>query len=258
MRIFEIEVFQVFLLVMTRFSGLIVSAPVLGSRNVPIRAKAGLAALSAMVVTPVLLANQVESLPPGQLNFGVMAIGELAIGLIIGFVMTIVFGAIQVAGQLMDMQSGFGMVNVFNPALETQVPVFGFFFFLLAVLFLLVIDGHVLMFRALASTFERIPLGGIAIRPGLLLEVSVWAKLMFYDGLMIAAPVSASMLLAYVAMGLMGRVVPQIHLFVVGFPVTISLALFVVAASAGMYLLVLDGIFARMFRTVQGVITGLG
>jgi len=155
------------------------------------------------------------------------------------------------------MQTGFGILNVFNPAMETQVPVFGFFFFILAVLYLLALDGHHLMIRALVSTFDRIPLGGFMVRPALLREVSTWGNAMFYDGLMIAAPVAGAMLIAYASMGLMGRVVPQIHLFVVGFPITIGLGLFVVAFAVSIYLSTLDGMFEQMFRNVNTVINGM-
>jgi len=124
--LFEAEVFKVFALVMIRFSGLIVSAPILGSRNVPARVKAGMAVLLAFLVTPTIGALA-EPLPDEMISLALMGAGELVIGLLIGFIMTFIFAAIQLAGQFIDMLSGFAMMNVFNPAMETQVPIFGFF-----------------------------------------------------------------------------------------------------------------------------------
>ncbi len=257
MLIFEVELFKVFLLVLVRFSGLIVAAPVLGSRNFPVIAKVGLAGLSAIIVTPTIPALQ-QPLPADPLSFGALAIGEVMIGLMMGFVMTLVFAAIQVGGQIMDMQTGFGLMNVFNPAMETQFPIFGFYFFIVAVLYLLVSNGHHMMIRALVSTFHKIPLGGFVARPRLFYEVSLWASAMFEDGLMIAVPVVAAMLLAYITMGILGRLIPQIHLFVVGFPVTIALGLLTVAFVTGLYLSILDGMFHRMFKNVSVLINGMG
>lgn len=251
--IFEVEVFKVFILAFIRFSGLIVAAPILGSRNFPAMAKIGLAALAAMTVVPAIPALH-QTLPDNPIMFALYGVGELLIGLIIGFIMTIVFAAIQVGGQIMDLQTGFGLINVFNPALETQVPVFGFFFFILAALYLLVIDGHHEMIRALVYSFKKVPLGGFVIQPVLLRDISNLGSAMFYDGLLIAAPVAAAMMLAYVTMGLLGRVVPQIHLFVVGFPVTIALGLALVAFILQVYLLILRGMFDEMFREVFAVI----
>ena len=253
----EIEILKLFLLVAVRFSGLILSAPVLSSGNFPVIGKIGLVGLTAFVVTPTVPALGV-ALPAEPFEFALLAIGELLIGLIIGLVMQFVFGAIQVAGQIMDMQSGFGLVNVFNPALETQFPIFGFVLFILAILYLLTSYGHHMMIRALASTFERVPIGGFAPETPLMAQVSAWGAVMFYDGLLIAAPVAAAMMLAYITMGLMGRVVPQIHLFVVGFPLTIATSLLVVAFTLGLYLQLLDGIFTDMFRNVDRLIDGLG
>jgi flagellar biosynthesis protein FliR len=253
----EIEILKVFLLVMVRFSGLILTAPVLGSGNFPVIAKIGLVGMFAFIVTPTL-GTLDAPLPAGTMEFTIMAMSELIIGMVIGLVMTLAFSAIQIAGQIMDMQSGFGMMNVFNPAMETQFPIFGFFYFILAVLYMLITNGHHMMIRALASTFDHIPLGGLSPDIGLIGQLSTWGSLMFYDGLLIAAPVTAAMLLAYVSMGIMGRVVPQIHLFVIGFPITIATALLVVALTVDVYLNYLDSMFFKMYQNVDTLIQGLG
>ncbi len=255
--IIEVEILKVFLLVAARFSGLMVAAPLLGSGNFPVMGKIGLVGLSAMLVTPGVPALE-AALPSDPLALALMATGEVLIGLAIGLVMTLVFAAIQVAGQIMDMQSGFGMMNVFNPALETQFPIFGFFYFIMAILYLLILDGHHLMIRALTSTFETIPLGGLSPDENVLWAVVNWGTGMFYDAVLISAPIVAAMMLAYITMGLMGRVVPQIHMFVVGFPLTIATGLLVVAFSIDLYLRLLNGMFADMFRNVETLIRGLG
>lgn len=253
----EIEIFKLFLLVMVRFSGLMVSAPVLGSTNVPVVAKVGLSLFGAILVTPTLPMLEV-GLPDEPISFAVLAIGEFIIGLLVGFVVGLIFAAVQVGGQIMDLQTGFGMMNVFNPALETQFPIFGFFLFILSVLYMLVMNLHHLMIIGFVHTFEVIPIGGFMARPALLWEISQWGDAMFIDGLIIAAPVAAAMMLAYVTMGLIGRVIPQIQLFVVGFPLTIATGLIVTALSVGIYLQVLDGMFDRTFERVDSLIRGLG
>ena len=254
--VFELEVFKVFLLVMVRFSGLLVSAPILGSSSFPTSAKIGLVALTSILITPTVPALDAP-LPDGPAAFALLAAGDLIIGLMMGFTMTLAFAAIQVAGQVLDMLTGFAMMNVFNPALETQVPIFGFFLYVIAALYLLVLDGHHMMIKAMAASFEAIPLGGFALNPALLREVSTWGSAMFYDGLMIAAPVGGALLLAYVTMGLLSRLIPQIHLFVVGFPMTIAMGLLLVALSLSVYMNLLDGMFVQMFRNVHTVVRAM-
>ena len=254
--VFEAEVFKLYLLVLVRFSGLVVSAPVLGSANFPLRLKIGLAAMCAFLVTPTL-PSLTETLPSDALGYTSFAVGEAVIGLMIGFTITMVFAAVQVAGQVIDMLSGFALMNVFNPAIETQVPIFGFFLFVIAVLYLIVWGGHRLMLQALASTFDTVPLGGFVANPALFREIVSWGSAMFYDALVIAAPAAAALLLAYVTMGLLGRVVPQIQLFVVGFPLTIALGLLSVSFMLGVYTRVLDGMFYHAFRNVETLIRGI-
>ncbi|MBI2423769.1 MAG: flagellar biosynthetic protein FliR [Candidatus Hydrogenedentes bacterium] len=256
--ILEAEIFKLYLLVFIRIAGLMVAAPVLGSGNFPVMAKAGLTAMTALLVTPTILRLDAP-LPDEALPFAIMGAGEFLIGLMIGFVMSVVFSAIQVGGQIMDLQTGFGMMNVFNPALETQFPIFGFFLFILAVLYLLLVNGHHIMLQALIHTFDAdvIPVGTFFVRPELLLEAARWGQVMFVDGLMIAAPIAAAMLLAYITMGLLGRLIPQIHLFVVGFPLTIAIGLFVTGLIIDVYLGLLDNMFYSMFGSADQFIRGM-
>lgn len=243
----EAEWFKLFLLVLTRFSGVMATAPVLGSGGVPMRIRVGLAAATALLVTPLISALP-EPLPGEPLPFGLLAAGELIIGLCIGFVASLVLAAVQMGGQIIDMQSGFGMMNIFNPAAETQFPVFGFFLFILAVFFLLATDGHHVILRAAAASYQHIPPGGFQANGPAFGELARRGTWIFVDGLVIAAPLAAAMFLAYGTLGLLGRVVPQIHLFIVGFPLTMALAMLVMAAFIGTYLELLDGMFTRMFR----------
>jgi flagellar biosynthetic protein FliR len=155
------------------------------------------------------------------------------------------------------MLSGFALMNVFNPALETQVPVFGFFLYLIAVLYLFILNLHHVMLRALVSSFDAVPPGGFVLNPELLGQVTTWGSAMFSIGLVIAAPIAGALLIAYVTMGLLSRLVPQIHLFVVGFPLTIAMALVLMALMIGVYLDVLDEMFEQMFRNVDTAIRGM-
>lgn len=253
----EIAIFKLYMLVVARFGGMMASAPLLGARNFPTVAKIGVTALTALLLTPVLAPLKAD-LPEDAVSYALMAAGELLVGLAIGFVMTLLFAAVQLGGQIMDLQTGFGMMNVFNPAFESQFPIFGFFLFIVAVLYLLVTGGHRDMIRALAATYDHIPPGGFVVRRELMWEVSTWGKHMFVDGLMISAPVATAMVLAYATLGLLNRAIPQMHLFVIGFPITIASGLFVTALSLGVYADLLDGMFVHMFEDVGTLIRGLG
>ena len=206
--VYEAEAFKLFLLVFARVTGLMVSAPVLGSSNYPNTAKIAFSALVALLITPTIPALD-GPLPQEGFPFAVMGLAEAAVGVAMGLVLTMVFAAVQVGGQIMDLQTGFGMMNIFNPTFESQFPVFGFVLFLLAVLYMLAFGWHHYMVKGLVDSYRAVPLGGVVFRPEAFLVASRWGHAMFVDGLMIAAPVAAAMVMAYATLGLLGRVVPQ-------------------------------------------------
>ena len=255
--VYEAEVFKLFLLVFSRVTGLLVSAPVLGSSNYPNTAKIAFAALVSILITPTI-PPLAAPLPQDGTVLALMGLAEAAVGVCMGLVLTLVFAAVQVGGQIMDLQTGFGMMNIFNPTFESQFPVFGFVLFLLAVLYMLAFGWHHYMIRGLVDTYRVVPLGGVVFRPEVFLEASRWGHAMFVDGLMIAAPVAAAMVMAYATLGLLGRVVPQIQLFVIGFPITISLGLFLTGTMIGIYLKFLDGAFFRNFQGAEKLVRGMG
>jgi flagellar biosynthetic protein FliR len=127
----------------------------------------------------------------------------------------------------------------------------------LAMLYLLVMGGHHMILRLLAESFTAVPIGALNPTPGAFAEVVYFGSRLFVQGVMLSAPVLASVLLAYATLGLLGRVVPQIHLLSVGFPITIALSLFILAMSLSIYLQVVHNFFGEMFSQVARVMYAL-
>jgi flagellar biosynthetic protein FliR len=254
----DLSVVLVFGLVFLRVSALMVAAPFYGSLNFPVRVKLSFALLISALITPVLPPVTPSTvLLADAAQFALAAVKEVLVGLCLGFLMTLVFAAIQIAGQLLDMQSGFAMVTVFNPTVGAQFPIYGFFLFVLAMLYLLVMGGHHMILRLLAESFTAVPIGALNPTPGAFAEVVYFGSRLFVQGVMLSAPVLASVLLAYATLGLLGRVVPQIHLLSVGFPITIALSLFILAMSLSIYLQVVHNFFGEMFNQVARVMYAL-
>lgn len=257
-RIFEVDVFLFFILVLMRVSGLFVSMPILGSRNVPMMVKAGLAGLIAIILVSII-----SPLPQGiPRNFGAfLVVGgyEFLIGIGIGFIVSLMFSAVQIAGEIMDLQSGFGMMNIFNPAMETQFPIFGFYLFILWGMFFLWTNGHLVVLQILGESYKTLPIGIMSpIDRDFGWEIMKWGQTMFIYGVRLAGPVIVTMILTYAVMGILGRAIPQIHLLVIGFPITIGLGMIVVGISLGIYIGVFEDMAQEMVREVQIFIRGLG
>jgi len=250
---FQIDQFKVFALVLIRITTFILMVPVFGSRMIPSVVKVSFAVMFALILTPLVKAPA-TGLPDDPLRFGILAAGEIMVGMVCGFILFLVFIGVQLAGEIVDMQVGFGVANVIHPGFETQVPLIGFFQFLLSTLFFLTLDGHLRMIELLAFSFDKVPVGGFRYDPALLALISKSFGDMFGLAVRVAAPALGALLLTMVSLGVIGRVVPQINLLIVGFPLTIAVGLAMIAVSIEIFFAVLQGTFDRMWHDIVVVL----
>lgn len=246
-----------FLLVMGRLTGLFLSAPILSSRMMPGRVKVltiiGLAALMSYFV-PITYARVLDT--PGFFIAALFV--EVLIGYTIGFVAYMVFAAIQLAGQVMDMQMGFAIVNVVDPQSGTQIPLMGNLTQTVALLLYLAIDGHHYLFQALIQSYKLIPVLGLSLNAGfydLIVDISVY---MFVVAVKIATPIVIAIMTADIAMGFIARTVPQMNVFIVGLPLKILVGLCTLFIMMPVYMWVFNILFARFFTYLDQIIKLMG
>jgi len=229
-------------------------APLFNMRNVPMMVKLGFAALCALVSMPPLDASwNLESW--GVLSL--LAINEVVIGLALAFVVILVFSIVNFAGHYVDTPIGFGMASVFDPSIGGQVPVFSQFYYILAVLLFFGVDAHLWLIQAVQYSFRVIPFGNlIQIEPAFALVMDL-IKQIFVIGIQIALPITATILLTDIGLGIVIRAVPQINVFVLGFPIKIMVGLAVVYFGLPTFVYIASQLFAvdgLLFRYVQGLL----
>lgn len=215
--------FPEFLLILIRVGALLVTAPVFSTRLIPVQWKIAFSLFFALLLLPLLPALPEQ--PPTLWHWMSLAVEEAVFGLTAGFVTSLSLAAIQVAGQVLDVQIGFGMVNVIDPQVGTQVPLIGSFYQILAMLIFLLSNGHHQLLRAAVASFHAVPLDRFTLAPALQPYIVQLYSNAFVLGLKLALPVLATLLLTDVGIGLMSRAVPQMNLFVVGLPVKIMVGL---------------------------------
>lgn len=210
-----------YLMALVRTIAWVMITPPFGSRMVSTRIKVGLAAALTLAVGSGL-ENQQVALDAGSL---IVAAGtQVAIGVTIGFIGVVIFAALQAAGAMLDLFGGFAMAMVFDPQSNVQTSLFGRFYNLLAVTLLFVIGGHLLLVRGFLRSFDAVPASGLptgSIAHILMDDVS----LLFVAAIEIAAPLLAALFLADVALGLLSRAAPEMHVFILGLPLKILLTL---------------------------------
>jgi flagellar biosynthetic protein FliR len=213
-----------FVLVFTRMAALTIFAPVFGHRAVPVTERAALALLFSLVLTPVVSAN--AGRPPDDAASLVLAVaGELFVGLVIGFLASLVMAAVESAGDLVSTQMGLSLSSVFDPSTGSQTSVIGRFQHLLAVLLFLSLNGHHLLVQATAGSFRRMRPGAFLAAADTSLNMVKLGGKLFRSGLELAAPLVGILLIVNVALALLARVAPQTNVFMLGIPITIVLGL---------------------------------
>lgn len=256
---FPLEQIEKLLLVVTRISSMFLVAPIFGTRGIPAQFKIGLAFFAGLVALPNVPAiTGGQGLTASPILLLLLVIKEVLVGLIIGYVCMLVFSAIQTAGQFIDMQIGFSIVNVLDPMTGFHMPVLGSFKNLLAILLFLGIDGHFGLITAIMQSFQFIPPGAFVFSEGLLEFFFKAFSVMFLLALKISIPVVAALFLTDVGFAVMARTVPQMNIFVVGMPVKILLGLFMLILVMPLMIYFFQDVFLLMFRQVDTLLQVLG
>lgn len=229
---FNFDLLILFTLILTRVSGLVMTAPIYGSSDVPLQARALLAFSLAVLVTPTQFGTLIE--PPGTLPNYLTFIGsELLVGVALGLGVLVLFSGVQVAGQLIGRVSGTALSDVYDPAFGEDVPQFARLLFLLAMAVFVTLGGHRIVMAGLLDTFEAIPPGSRLVPLSL---VDTFERLLtqsFALGIRASAPVVTALLLATVVLGLISRTLPQLNVLMLGFGLNAILTFGVLALTLG-------------------------
>lgn len=208
-------------LVLARISGLVAFAPFFSGSGIPVKARALLAGAIAIVVLP--FASTQFAVPADFGSIFILMIGELVIGLALGLMISTVFSGLELAGVLIGQQVGISMAQVFDPLFEEEASVLGQLYFWLAMVIFLLIRGHLILLGALIRSFRTLPPGKVVMDENLVGGVVGVLKLAFILALQVSAPVLVAIFLTTLALGFVGRTVPQLNIMTVGFSLRVVL-----------------------------------
>jgi len=220
-------------LVIFRLSGLMIYGPIFGSSVIPPRIKIFLCVVLGLAIYPVIgdggaaagLRLDLWSLAP-------LALMELMIGLVIGYLAGLPMVAVQVGGLVMGQQMGLGFARFYNPAIEDDADVVGQILFFMTLAGFLLIGGHEAMLLAVLHSFHHIPLPAMAtLAPGPQLVALFTGVLTaaFELALRVAAPLLALIFLQTLGMGFIAKTVPQMNILSLGFPMRVLAGLTIIS-----------------------------
>jgi flagellar biosynthesis protein FliR len=216
---------ELLILIFVRIFALISIAPLLSSAGIPGIAKVGLALFTSIVVFP-WVAEQGYIIPESGFAYAMIMVGEIVIGLILGFMLTVIYSAFLLSGQLYSMQMGFGASMVYDPLAQIQIPLMGQFINLMAMLIFVIVGGFQKIFlMGVLRSFETIKAVDLLYLTDPLLKMVLRSMtILFEQALIIAFPILGVLLLISVSMGLLAKAAPQMNLLMLGFPIKISMA----------------------------------
>lgn len=213
------------LLVVTRFSGLFAVLPGLGAERIPLQVRAALVMLTAAIIAPIV--PRPAPMPSGLWDLLPTLGGEFLTGMLMGLVVAWIFDAVAFGGQLMDTQMGFAFVQLVDPSSAQPTSISGAVLLQITLLFLFLSGLHHQMILALVESYRILPIGGaIPMRP---LPLVLLAGQILSRGLQLAMPVLITLFFVDVVEGIAAKIMPQLQLMQLAFPIKISVGLAVLA-----------------------------
>lgn len=237
------------LLPLFRIAAMVMAAPVFGARSVAVRIRLMLALAITLVTVPLLP-------PPAPLDLlspqtVLLILQQILIGVVIGFTVQLVFSAVVTGGQTIAMQMGLGFSLMVDPQNGAQTPVLSQFYLLMIILVYLALNGHLVLIEVLVDSFRTLPIGGAGLAASSFHDVVRWGSNIFAGGLAMALPAIASLLVVNLAFGIMTRAAPQLNLFAIGFPVTMTLGFVVIWVAMGSVIPQGNNLFGEVFQLLR-------
>lgn len=234
-----------------RLSAMLFAAPILGARTVPVRIRIVLGIVLTILLQPVLpVSAEIEALSATGL---LTALQQIAIGVVMGMTLQIMFSAFVMAGMITATTMGLSFASTVDPQNGIQVPMIGQLYLIMGTLMFLGLDGHLLLIEILAASFLAWPVGGTLFDSNLYLSIGLFGTQMFLAAVMIALPATMGVLLVNLGLGVVTRAAPQLNIFSVGFPITILSGFVLILLSIPLITGVFENLSTGAFAILQSL-----
>ena len=248
---------SVLLLIFVRVSAFFVTIPLFSYKTIPSQLKIVLAFVLSwmMYYTFSIEAFTING------DYLLLVLKEAIVGLVLGLVVYIVFSAVQIAGGFIDFQMGFAMANIVDPQTGAQSPLMGQFFNFLLLLVFLAINGHHLVLDGIFYSYQFMPIDQFFPKFGDAESIEYIMKLfvaVFAIAFQMSAPIIATLFLVTLALGITGKTVPQLNIFVVGFPIKIAVGFILLVIMMGVMVEVMEKVVEMGIIGMRNLMIVLG
>lgn len=242
-----------FFLVMLRMTGMLVFNPIFGRRNVPVMLNAAF----AFILTYTLTASMSFPVLPNPTLFSMvyMAIKELAVGMLAGFVLQLFLSVLIVSGEVIDMQLGIGMSKIFDPASNSSISLSSTILNIMFVMLFFLTNNHLTFIYLTAQTFEIIPLGVATINPNVFYHIAELFSIIIVFSMKLCLPIAVVEVVVTFAVGMITRIIPQINIFVVNIQFKLLIGMLVMVMLVPSFTSFMENLLIICFDNIQLVWT---
>lgn len=237
---------------LVRLLALFSTAPIFSERAVSKKVKIGLAVMITWILAPQLPPTNVTLFSVG--GFWLL-IQQILIGIALGFTMQFAFAAVRMAGELIGLQMGLSFATFFDPGSRLNMPVLARFLDMLAMLLFLTFNGHLWLISLLADSFHTLPIGGDPLNANAFLALAKAGGLIFLNGMRLALPLIILLLTINLALGLLNRVAPQLSVFAIGFPITLSIGILTIGILMPLLAPFCEHLFSEVFDLLSDILS---
>ena len=238
-----------FELIFMRMSGFLLFNPLLGRSNLPAMVKTGMALVLSILVFGT--AGTGVPQPDTLVELAFRLLLELGIGLVLGFVMRVVFSVVQIGGEVIDTQMGMTMAQIYDASSQANLSVTASLLNILLILDFFAENGHYTLMRLLTTSGELVPYGAAALGDGVYAYVIELFLACMLLAVKLAMPILAAELLGEVGMGVLMKAIPQINAFVINIELKVIIGLL-------LFFLLLTPINEFLLELESGMLSGLG
>lgn len=246
-----------FLLVLVRIASFLYTAPIFSmNRTIPNRVKVGFAVLISFLLFPIIPIDNVVY--DSVIQYAAVVIKEATVGLVIGYMSNICLNILTFAGRIIDMEIGFSMVTLFDPATNEQSSITGTIYNYFIMLLLIVSNMYQYIIRAAVDSYTLIPVGGININLTSMYTIFIqYITDCFVIGFRIVLPFFAVTLILNVILGMLAKIAPQMNMFVIGLQLKVFAGLLVMVLTAMLLPSVANFIFNEMKTLIVAAIEAM-
>ncbi len=234
--------------IFVRLAAIMMVIPFYGQQIIPLQVKLGLALLLTIIVSPIINGQNMTLEVISLLDFGLGIARNVIVGLSIGFIPLLLFAGVRLGGELIGIQIGFEISTVLDPLSQIRISLIAQFEYLLAILVFISINGHLYLLEGIVKSFQIVPLTGSLLPNRFGESLVVLSRDMFVIGLKIAAPVLVTIMLTNVGLGILGRTMPQMNIFLVGFPLQIGVGLITLGFTIPLFVYFFEKLFYEFFQ----------